>query len=469
MTSRTNIAKQLRVTATAIAALLAVGQAASSAGSSRATRTVIVTPPSGPAANGSSANPTFSGDPVTARMLAFDTAASNLVRGDSNGRRDVVVFIRGRGEGNLSGRLVLASRATGLRGRLANGDSVRPSLDGQAGDGARAPHCVTFESQATNLDRRDRSRDWDVYLRDIRTRRTRLVSAGHRADAVYSTVDGQCATVTYQSGGAVFVRDLRARRTARIARGTAPAQQTDGKGVTYERDGQIYYRAYHVEDRRGLVLGRERLVSDTADGAPGNGVSINPAIDDIGRNVVFQSTATNLCVSRCHMASSPGIDRNGAVSDVFRRSMSKKAPASGAMEMVSYSYGADAQGDGPSTNGPRTNGSSGSVTGAGETVVFDSEATNLRRLGSLEDPDMNGPMSDVYLWHFSPSRGTGNVERASRPGANSPSGGFFDGPSFGAAASPRAHYLAFVSTQSGQSGESNGSGIADVFIRYTGG
>ena len=82
---------------------------------------------------------------------------------------------------------------------------------------------------------------------------------------------------------------------------------------------------------------------------------------------------------------------------------------------------------------------------------------------------MNGPVSDVYTWHFSPDRRTGNVERASRPGANDSSGGFFNGPSFGATAATRGDYVAFVSTQSGQSGESNGSGIADVFIRYTGG
>jgi hypothetical protein len=463
MPSRGSIATLGSVGGAAVAVVLAAALPSVSAEPSRDTRTAIVTPPSGPAANGSSANPTFSGDPGEARLLAFDTGASNLVAGDANGKRDVLVFVRGSGRGNLSGKLALVSRASGSRGRRANGDSVRPSLDGQGGDGGTAPHCVTFESQATNLDGRDRSRDWDVYLRDLRTRRTQLVSAGQRGDARYGTVDGECATVTYQSGGVVFVRDLRARRTKRIARGSKPTQQTNGKGVAFERGGQIRYQAYRVEDQRGVVkVGRERLVSDAADGTPGNGRSSNPAIDDMGRYVIFQSTATDLCASRCHMASQPGVDRNGAMSDVFRRTMSKSGGDEGAMEMVSYSYDADAQGNGPSTNG-----SSGSMTGAGETVVFASEATNLQARDPLGD--MNAQVSDVYLWHFSPGRKSGNVELGSRPGGNDSNGGFFNGPSFDAAAATRAQYFAFVSTQTGSAGEANGAQIADVFIRYAGG
>src|SRR3954454_16216023 len=122
-------------------------------------QTTILSPPedSGlPPANGDSDNVTFSQDNRNVRMAAFDTTASNLVNGDNNGKRDVVIFNRSAGEGNLGGSLAIASLNS--KGEQANDDSQRPRLDGSS---SNAPHCVVFGSVATNLDPRDKTNDVD--------------------------------------------------------------------------------------------------------------------------------------------------------------------------------------------------------------------------------------------------------------------------------------------------------------------
>jgi len=53
--------------------------------------------PHGEGANGPSGHATISGDDRKARYVAFDSAASNLVGGDTNGRTDVFVWSRPHG------------------------------------------------------------------------------------------------------------------------------------------------------------------------------------------------------------------------------------------------------------------------------------------------------------------------------------------------------------------------------------
>src|SRR3954452_24666134 len=76
--------------------------------------------PHGEGANGPSGHATISGDDRKARFVAFDSAASNLVRGDTNGATDVFVWRRPHGHAGLSlasparpsGHLVRASVST---------------------------------------------------------------------------------------------------------------------------------------------------------------------------------------------------------------------------------------------------------------------------------------------------------------------------------------------------------------------
>lgn len=414
-------------------------------------------------ASGPSDNTTFSQDNRAVRLVAFDSAAANLTRGDSNKRRDVFVLKRGSGEGDVSGTLSRVS-VTGRSRKQANGDSVEPSLDG---DQKRKPRCVAFRSKATNLDSStrpshalDRSPDSDIYLRNLNRKTTTLVSVGH-ANASNGVVDGECEFVTYEAGGAVFVRDLEGAKTTKIARGSDPDQQTNGKGVSYQRGGQIYQQAYQRLFNKGnptvKKTARELLVSAGRSGR-GNGTSSNPAADDNGYYVAFESTATNLCAGLCK-----GVDQdaNGATSDVFRRTISPRAPTKDRMQMVSFSFGVETQGNGPSNNP--------AITGAGENVAFDSAATNLRQSPAIKNFDPNGPTRDIYYWNFPRARQTGNVSRESRPGKALEDGGFFNGASTKPSASNRANFIAFTSVQTGLSGEANGRSIEDVFIRFLGG
>ena len=441
-------AKRTIVASLAVAAL--VPATASAVVGTRATQIA-----SAPAADAASAHPAFSSDSYTARYMAFDSEATNQVPGDSNGVRDVFVTARGTGLGNLSGATQRVS--VGRGGVQANGGSQKASVDGQKG---RAAHCVTFESTATNLDSADRSPDSDVFVRDLRRNTTTLVSVGH-SGAQNGSVDGECEFVTYDAGGSVFVRDLQARKTVKVGRGANGDQQTNGKGVAYERAGQVRYQGFQKVNVKGgggkkkgvKRIGREVLASAGARGA-GNGVSGDPSIDDNGFYVAFESTATNLCQSACQGVSE---DRNGPASDVFRRTLSKRAPTRDRMQMVSYSGLVDDQGNGASNNP--------AMTGAGENILFDSEATNLRQSSGITSIDPNGPVRDIYYWNFPRERLKSAVSRESKAGSK----GEFNGASFEPATSARANYIAFSSEQTGESGEANGAEIADLFIRFMGG
>ena len=441
------------------------------------TTTIISPPPEGGSADGPSDNVAFSQDNLHARLIAFDSAATNIVQGDTNARRDV--FLKSRqapgANGNFNGTLRRVS--VGRGGAQANGDSQKPSIDG---DTRRRPHCVVYESTATNLASGDRTPDSDVFMYDTRRRRTTLVSVGVR-NAVEGVVDGECEFITFSDGRRVYVRALGLRKTFRIARGANPDQATNGKGVAYERGGQVYYQGFQQKfrsRRRGGPIvrrvGREVLVSRNGSGPRGNGVSRNASVDDNGYYVAFESLATNLCQAG---QGCPGVgqaDRNGAVSDIFRRNLNqRRAPTNEFMAMVSYSQGCtrdnpnaaavDAQGDGPSNNP--------AMTGAGENVVFDSEASNLRESTGIQAADPNGAIRDIYYWNFPRERPCGNISRESRneDPRSSGTGQPYNGPSVKPAASSRASFIGFTSAQSGDSGETNGPGIPDAFVRFLGG
>src|SRR5262245_13038133 len=84
-------------------------------------RTMIASPPvdgaasAPPPADGGSDNAAISQDNRDVRLVAFDSAATNLVVPDVNGRRDVFVLRKNQGAGALGGRLFRVS--VGLRGR----------------------------------------------------------------------------------------------------------------------------------------------------------------------------------------------------------------------------------------------------------------------------------------------------------------------------------------------------------------
>ena len=111
--------------------------------------------------NGPSRNGVLSQDGRVARTAAFESDASNIVAGDSNGLTDVFVVDRTAGYSSTgspwrNGRTRIASR--GIEGP-ANGRSYGPAISGDSSsDGGRpqtAPRCVAFVSEASNLVRGD--------------------------------------------------------------------------------------------------------------------------------------------------------------------------------------------------------------------------------------------------------------------------------------------------------------------------
>src|SRR5262249_55118667 len=112
----------------------------------------------GTRADGESVNAAISAD---GRFVAFESQATNLVPGDTNGMGDV--FVRDRMTGTTT-RVSVASD-----GSQADGESFRPAI---SADGT----VVVFESRATNLIAGDSNAAADVFVHDRATGATTRVS-----------------------------------------------------------------------------------------------------------------------------------------------------------------------------------------------------------------------------------------------------------------------------------------------------
>src|SRR4051794_6250960 len=176
-----------------------------------------------------------------------------------------------------------------------------------------------------------------------------------------------------------------------VARGRDADMQTNGGGVAYVRGGQVWYRSVKFRGRR-LVRGPERLMSATFNGRPGNGRSGNPALDDRGYYVAFESKASNLCVRQCEFG-----DSNGTMSDIFRRTMSRHAPTHERMQLVSSTRAGKAH-EGPSNNPV--------ISANGENIIFDSTGFFS---GGKDSYNSNGAARSLFTWTEPHARGVGNV------------------------------------------------------------
>ncbi|MBA2506159.1 MAG: hypothetical protein H0V29_09465 [Thermoleophilaceae bacterium] len=448
-----------KITAFGLALVALLGLAAITHGVVVGSRTtLIISPPpeANQPSNGNSDNSVVSQDGGKAKYVAWESTATNLVPGDGNSKKDVIVMERTQQEGNVGGKLSLGS--SNSSGQPGNGDSGNPYIDG---DSKRAPKCLVFESTSTNFDKADKRADSDIYLKNLNSKKTELVS--DKGNAKNPSVDGECEFVVFDAGGKIFVRELAKDKTSQIARGSNADVQNNGKGVAYERGGQIYYTAFQKLFNKGNPIvknkGSEMVVSKGSQGV-GNGQSKNPDMDDNGYYVAFESTSTNLCTGLCTGVS--GVDANGPISDIFRATISSRAPTKDKMQMASYSFGVQQQGNGASNNP--------AMTSAGENILFDSEATNLAEKPDII-PDANGPIRDIYYWNYPRERKTGNVSRESRDDSvprQAGTGQPYNGPATQPAVSNRANYISFTANIANQSGDLNGGGISDIFLRFLG-
>ncbi len=173
------------------------------------------------------------------RFVAFQSSATNLVRGDTNRLGDVFVhdLRTGRTE-----RVSVSSSGLQAGGDRTNTGSNAPAISA----GGRL---VAFHSLATNLVHGDTNRTADVFVRDRRTHRTTRVSVssagvqanGENLGALGISADGRYVAFTSLASNLVagdaneitdvFVRDLRAGATTLVSLGDSGNQGGDASAV----------------------------------------------------------------------------------------------------------------------------------------------------------------------------------------------------------------------------------------------
>ena len=158
--------------------------------------------------NAAATNASISLDERTARIVAFESTATDLVADDRDGAvRDVFAVLRGGHYGSTGaenwepGPTVLISRGKG--GAPANGPSWGAAVSGWV---KGAPHCIAFVSAASNLVRGDTNGvpdafvyRWGSRIGHGRIERVSVDSRGRQADGPTSEVaiDGDCSHVAF--------------------------------------------------------------------------------------------------------------------------------------------------------------------------------------------------------------------------------------------------------------------------------
>ncbi len=218
----------------------------------------------GQEANGASRDPAVS---ANGRFVVFDSAASNLVSKDTNGKRDV--FIHDLATGKT--RRVSVSSAE----RQGNGYSSNADVNGWG-------RFVTFNSSATNLVKNDTSTRGDVFVRDLQrgtTVRVSVSSKGRQANRASGdpTISDNGRYIAFESMASNLV-----------------AKDTNNRKDVF------------IRDRIGKTT---RIASiPISGGRTRNGHSDDPSISGDARFVGFESEATNMAA----------VDKNG-VEDIYRR------------------------------------------------------------------------------------------------------------------------------------------------------
>jgi hypothetical protein len=286
---------------------------------------------SGGIPNGPSTNAVISGDRRYSRLIAFESEASDLVDGDTNGVKDVFVVVRGgrysnAGEEWQAGSTRLVSRG---RGAPANGPSWGAAVDGDFDNGQA--NCIAFLSSASNLVPGDTNGRVDAFLVKGPGGAPKRVSLpGNRQsneDTTDVDVSGDCGRTAFVTGGRLYVRGPRTRklRHSKPAADPAFAEGRTNDLVFGAPEGVFLARAGAY--RSGLVaagarnpvfnnikrntlayertiggnsqvvfkdLGQSEHLASALDGRAGNNDSHHPVIGNSGYYITFESHADNL-------------------------------------------------------------------------------------------------------------------------------------------------------------------------------
>lgn len=261
----------------------------------------------GSQANGGSSLPDISGD---GRFITFDSDATNLVGGDTNGVSDIFVHDCLTDE---TTRISVASD-----GSQANDESGAPRI---SDDG----RFVTFYSLATNLVVGDTNGIVDIFVHDRvtgETTRVSVASDGTQVNGIAITpeISGDGRFVAFDSWannlvpgdtnhtGDLYVHDRATGETTRISVASDGTQANDDSDEPrISRDGRFI--AFNsdatnlvVGDTNGAVdafvhdraTGETTRVSVASDGTQANYDTGSPAISAMGQFIAFDSDATNL-------------------------------------------------------------------------------------------------------------------------------------------------------------------------------
>lgn len=310
------------------------------------------------ATGGASHTPSISYD---GRYVAFTSAATDLVAGDTNAVSDVFVHDRD-------------PDADGIFDE-GNGTTVRVSVDStgdEAGDGASLNgfisgngRYVSFASDATDLDLvdADTNATTDIFVHDLQTGATVRTSAD--ASDVGSDLGTLVASSLSEDGTLVAFASGSTNLVPGYASGTL----------------HIYVK--------NISTGAIEIVSVDDDGIEGGSSSRAPFISGDGRFVAFESFSTNLADE---------VDDNGSF-DIFVYDRDTDT-----VERVSVSS-AGAQSDGSSLDS--------SISYDGDKVFFWSDATNL----------VSGDTNDADIFVFDRSSGSIELVSSSAAGVQANAGG----------------------------------------------
>ena len=245
------------------------------------------------------------------RFVAFQSVTGNLVDNDNNGRVDV--FVRDMRTGTTR-RISLDSK-----GNESNGDSTSPSI---SDDG----NLVAFVSNATNLTAVETASIDNVYVHNVSTGETTLLSVSPQGNVVdlpsrEPVISGDGSTVAFTSSSDslvdndrnglddVFARNIVTGNTVLVsvpdegqvtnAASDVPSISRDGRFVTFISSSQNFtpidteFANVYVRDLQNATT---ELVSFSSPGVPVHKDCVSAAISGDGNFVAFTSRADDLPV-----------------------------------------------------------------------------------------------------------------------------------------------------------------------------
>ena len=268
--------------------------------------------------NGDSRTPAISSD---GRFVSFNSVATNLVSGDTNGFMDI--FVHDMQTGSTT-RVSVSS--SGVQGDSVSGDFSRLSADGRY---------VTFSSGATTLVPNDMNHAWDVFVHDMdtgTTERDSVDSAGREANGAsdFPTISSDGRYVVFQSrasdlvGGDtnrvndIFVHDRTSGRTDRVSMTstggeancipdgeggclggcTEPAISADARYVSFAATSSnlVPGDTNHMEDifLRDRRTGQTFRISVSVAGQQVKLGGHSPAISADGKVIAYESFGSNI-------------------------------------------------------------------------------------------------------------------------------------------------------------------------------